>query len=206
MSVESGGLVGSLKLSQKMAHRPVACTLRAVLSRRLRGGEPAEPLSHCCVVGAVAAPGIVKRRAQETLRARGVEATIRDVRLRWDHAELVDVHAILEGVAGVSADLGVVSVGYGGAHSVDARVCGRCGVGRGRPEGAIGGWRSRHPSSSSGEASAGGGRLLALHEVTGFWHVGATELASGRDGGLGLGSAGHHRGRVGNCRGPEATP
>ncbi|MGZ5969815.1 MAG: transglycosylase domain-containing protein, partial [Polyangiales bacterium] len=122
---------------------------------------------------------VVKRRAIETLHARGVEATIGDVRLRWGHAELVDLHATLEGVSGLSADLSRVDVGYSGAHSVDARGV-RVDLGMGREELtiALDAWRIRHPTAAS-SGTSGESRTIALHEVTGRWHVADAELVTG---------------------------
>lgn len=127
------------------------------------------------VGGAIAAPVIAKRRAVEMLRARGVDASIASVRLGWSQLHLVDVHASLEGVQGLSADLSRVDVGLFGAHSVDAsgiRV--DVGVDRDELQGALEGWRSRHRSSSQGDSAPT--RTITLRDVSGRWHVGDTEL------------------------------
>ncbi len=135
------------------------------------------------------APGIVKRKAIEKARARGLEIAIGGVRLGWGRVYLRDVQGGLEGVPQITGSARLVEVAWtfsDGVGDVTAEGV-QLGVDGGLDEArsAFDAWRARHPSSKSGEVSAKS-RGFLVHDLRFSHRLDGVESESGAVGELAL--------------------
>lgn len=127
----------------------------------------------------LAAPAVVRSRAQASARARGLQLQVGGVRVGWFRVELTDVVAVPEGVPevtvrarSVAARVGMSGAGDLEASGVVADATGDLATLRS----SLDAWRARRGPATT--TAGGASRSYVLRDVTAHWHLAGVEPAT----------------------------